>query len=353
MINIVEKNKMYAPIIRKIIDSSNVFLERALPKDGNILVSKGDLVRPFDRLGDCIFSHNVVTYPKSFKPLHPKDESHFFYQGEIVGLISKKRIPAPFNGRLQKEDSDWIFKESDGKFILLSAVWGEIQDLTASRSVLIKTQMKDILFAASTDSSLAGELVVFPNPTEILEESYLENFTKGTEGKIIYMGHYVDLELVKRAYSLGVGALIAGSAHKDAFAFAKSVGMGFAVIVGFGKYETPEYIYNLLNLVSYRHVFFHGDKNLLRIPFPSEKFIDDSTTLGNNIMTSLNVSTTTKVDKTSIVLVEVGMRVQVFQNPYFGKTGVINEVKENSVVVSIENATDRKEIMLPNFYVLG
>ena len=59
---------MLAPIIKKLNLSKQVLIERTLPVDGEITAKIGEQVRPFDRLGECAFSHRSLVLPKNFMP---------------------------------------------------------------------------------------------------------------------------------------------------------------------------------------------------------------------------------------------------------------------------------------------
>lgn len=331
---------MLVPVIKRIKENKKCFIERIFPIDGNLSVSIGDKVEPFNHLGECSFSQNELVLPKGFKPHGLKTDKRYYYAGSLLGKSGSTKISAPYDGNLAlSENKKYTFKEIDKRYIVLSGVWGTIKSIYEKKSVLLETQTKDVLFSASTNVQASGELVVFPNPTDILKRSYLESFAKGIKGKIVYIGHYVGLDVVIRAYEMGASALISGSAHKDVFDYAKNNNFAFGVISGFGKIKTPDDVYKMLSSVSYRYVFFEGDNNLLRIPIPAE----DPAISTNNIVESRTAP---------VKHIEAGMKVQVFQNPYFGWVGVVDRVSESSIFVKFGIDKNSVEVRLPNFFIV-
>jgi len=336
---------MLVPVVRKIKDNENLLVERVFPVDGEWSVQEGEFVEPFSRLGGCRFSQNKMVLPKGFKPNDMKSTKKLFYADSLLGKAKKEKIFAPYDGNLMEVNGGYVFEENERNYSLLAGVWGTVKSTYDKKSALIQTQSKDILFCASTDKSTSGELVVFPNPSDILKKSYLENFVKGVKGKVIYIGHFVGLDVVKRAYELKASAVVAGSCHSETFDFAKENDFPFGVFSGFGKIKTPDDIYKYLSSVSFRYVFFDGEKNLLRVPVKVED-INKPENLKKGSKVSLYV------DPEYIKEIGVGMKVQVLQNPYFGWIGVVDRVSESSIFVKFGIEDKSVEIRLPNFLIV-
>ena len=329
---------MYVPVLKKIHTSINTLVERALPVSGAIYVKPGVELRPFDKVGDCLFSHQMMPLPDKFKPkkkIVPGGRENF-RRDSVVGHLARERIIAPFDGDLVFDGEVYVFKEIEKKHSLLSGVWGTVSEVIPSMSVLIKTQVADIAFALATPVVASGEMVIFPNPTEILEEYYLESFLKNPLGKVVYIGNYVKEDVVEKAHKLGIGAAICGSTTKKAFDYALKNKFGLGVISGYGKMQVPSSVYNYLSKISYRQVFFEGDRSILSVPIPLEEFMQNN-------------------DKGCVLIKEVlpADKVQVFQKNYFGNIGTVDRVGENSIFVRFK--TEDKsviEILSPNFFIL-
>lgn len=329
---------MIVPVVRKISETKRIFIERTLPKEGSLKVKKGSKVEPFDKLGECVYVQNELELPKGFKPEKFRDKSKYYRAGTLIGKVGKESIKAPYNGNLWKLDKgDFVYQEEEKRYVLLSGVWGTIYDEVPAVSVLIETQVNDLLFATSTEGVASGELLVLPNPSEILRESYLEKFSKGIKGKIVYVGHFIDEVILKKASDMGACAVFAGSCSVETFNYAKSRGIRLGIISGFGKIFTPQFVFKALDSVSYRYVFFDGKSNLLRIPTP----IDGK---GEISRRETKVSLVKKV--------QPGMRVQVLTTEKMGRVGKVDRVSQSSILVKFEGDKEATQVDLPNFLIL-
>jgi hypothetical protein len=172
----------------------------------------------------------------------------------------------------------------------------------------------------------------------VLKESYLEKFSKGIKGKIVYIGHFIDENILRKAHNMGATAIFAGSASTETFNFAKSMRIRLGLISGFGKTPTPNFIFKSLDSVSYRYVFFDGRKNILRIPIP----FDNQT-----------APTDKKEMKGALVKkVQPGMTVQVLTSDKLGRIGKVDRVSQSSILVKFQGDKEATEVHIPNFLIL-
>ena len=274
---------IYAPVLYKLRKRNNVFVERNFKEGGEITVTKANKVKPYDSLGNGLQSGTSA-------------------------------------------------KQSKKGFELLSGVWGEVQDVIEGNSVLLKTQVVDINLFLSTDISVAGELLVFPNPSKQLTQFYLDKFSKSNEGKIIYVGEYLDEILLDKAKQLKVSALICGSTSLQTYLIAKANKIAVGIITGFGELSTPAFVYDFLNTVSNRFVFFEGEKGFLRIPAEAP-------------------FTPKSIKPTPIKALKKGAAVQIFKEPNTGKIGIVDTVKQTSILVRVDEQ-EPFEVELPNLFIL-
>ncbi len=325
--------KTLIPKIKKKRFSVNIFVERSLPLNGTLNVKPGDTVDPVTRLGMTKISTGVSYVPLNMKLAKGKFESGYFYFGEVIGRAGSKKVIAPFDGYISKSQNGYILTQEPKEHWLLSGVWGVVEKRSENGSVLIKTQAIDFNMAVCSSKFVTGELVVFPNPSDVLQLQYLQNFAKDVFGKIIYLGNFATFESVEKAAELGVAGLLAGSAEKQTFDFAKEKGICLGLFNGFGKLETPEIIYAYIKEVSSRFVFMMGEKNIFRIPIPQQDAINTQ-------------------DTNTLVEPAVGMQVQVFQKPYYTHVGQITDVQSDSIYVKLIQAEQPVQIKLPNLVAI-
>lgn len=324
----------YIPVLKKISYSNPAYIERVLPKDGEIMVKEGDSVDPITKLGLTKVSYSKMEIGEKLDITKGKTEDGYFYKGERIGRVGFKYIEAPFNGYLSKEGEKYVFNQEDRDYRLMAGVWGSVNGVVKTRSTLIKTQMVDIPYVYGAGKSTAGELVVFPNPSEMLELQYLQHYTKGAQGKIIYIGGYASPEFLEEAVRLQVRAVIAGGADKSSFKFAKENNIYLAGLNGFGNLKVTNIVYDFLKEISSRYVFIDGYRNLIRIPVAEDyKFEHKAEHDGkyNNLRR-----------------LEEGLKVQVFVKPYFGWFGEVKSIQESKVYVKLNNAGEEISVTPPN-----
>lgn len=329
---------MYLPIVKKYMKNNGVLIERALPKKGELNSPIGSKVEPFTKLGVTKVSYGKLPLSKKFKIAKGKDLDTYFYTGDTLGKSGRKKVIAPFDGYLEKaQDESFLFRQEERDYWLLSGVWGEVVNFVKGHSVLLKTQTLDLHLAACTDISHAGELIVFPNPSKLLEMQYLENYAKDSFGKNIYVGNYVNEELIKRASELGVGGVIAGSTSREAMKLAKRQNIFLGSISGFGEIPTPKYIFEILKEISSRYVFLEGGRGIVRIPVP-ELFSPTEVRAANY---------TGQLRK-----LKKGLKVQVFEDTYFGFVGKIESIQDDGVRVILDDVSEPVIIKIPNILAL-
>ncbi|MFZ5425265.1 MAG: hypothetical protein ACOZAO_05710 [Patescibacteria group bacterium] len=324
-------------VARKAAYSNNIYIERTLPSSGDIVAKIGVSVEPFTKLGMTKISYGVMPVPNGLQFKKDKNIGSYFYNGEVIGTSSSGNLIAPFDGYLVSEKDKLVFRQDQRDYWLLSGVWGEVAGIVDKKSILLKTQTLDLHLAACTDNSFAGELIVFPNPSPILEMQYLEKFTKNVFGKIIYTGNYASINLLKKAISMGVGGVLAGGADKYGFDLAKKSNLFLGVFSGHGNIPTPPFIFNALKDISNRFIFVQGERELIRVPVPQKFDV--------NLVRKNKPRTFLKVPKK-------GMIVQVFEKPYFGWVGTIEDVQKEKIYVKLDDAEKVIEVTFPNLISL-
>ncbi|MFA6981427.1 MAG: hypothetical protein WC243_00140 [Patescibacteria group bacterium] len=325
----------YVPIYKKIIHANDVLVERSLPNEGSLRVKAGDIVEAFTEIGSSKYAlNNFLVDPLFSAQLFP---GKTFARGETIGRFRGKSVDAPFNGVLEKQGDAFVLVSQKETFVLLSGVWGEVVDVAENLSALIKTHTTNIHMLASTENSVEGELVVFPNPSSEMQMQYLKKYHKNVYKKILYVGDYFQEDLLEKAIELEVSGILAGSADRELFSIAKKADIFLGLFSGFGQLSTPKDVFSTLTNVSNRYVFVRGIEGLLRIPMP-EAF-DDPEVRSSTV-------------KTNLKLLKKGVRVVVFSEDHFGWVGFIEKASKDSIVVKFEKNDTSVEVPLPNIWAL-
>ncbi len=310
-------------------------VERTLPKEGQISVSVGEQVDPSTRLGTCKVVYEMVKLGSKFKAEKQEADSTYYADGSFVGSVGKKKFFAPFNGNLEETPEGFVFKAENMDYWLMPGVWGEVADISNNRSVLIKSQSVDLHVPVARGKPFSGELIIFPNPSEMLAEQYFHNYIKSPNGKIVYVGNHLNIELAEKAHQMGLLALLAGSATKEAYDFVEEQGMSLGLFVGFGKINTPDMIYQFINDITNRYVFLLVDKNTLQIPVPTENEFEQN-------------------GKPSKILkfVRKDTIVQVLNSENFGQIGTVDRVTKSGIFVKLHENNQEVEVSPPNILII-
>lgn len=326
---------VYILVYKKMKYSKQVLIERALPVKGDLVVKRGDIVVPFTKIGRSKVSKESFNLSSKIRLGSKKKEGTFVYKGDQIGKIGLlKKIIAPYNGILEKINNTWYLAQEKRDSWILSGVWGTVKDVIPSHSVKIMTQSVDINFVAYTPDFVMGELIVFPNPSDLLDIEYLNNFSNSRQNKIIYIGHHIRKKIIDTALELNIGCIIGGSITKANFNYAKKNKLPIAITTGFGFLKTPPFIFDFLKTISNRHVFVDGNVGILQIPMPVEN--------------------TFKKDSMAHSLREVraGLSVLVLENDYFGSTGVVENVQDSNIYVKLDKSGKRVSVQVPNIFAL-
>lgn len=327
------------PLVEKIYRTDSFFIERTLPDVGSMYVTKDANAEPFTKLGETKVSYFFEKIPPSFFLI--RKPNTFIEKGVLIGERKKgyfkiDKLFAPYNGFIREVgDGSHIFEQEKENFVLYSGTWGKVVDLVENKSVLIKGSATIIYASVSTAFEAEGELVVLPNPSELLEDPYFRHFTKGIAGKVIYSGYFIKLENLKKAIDLGVKGIIAGGFDKVSFDYAQKNGFLLASISGFGKIPTPDPIYDLFQSVSNRYIFIRGQRGEILIP-SADKF---------NVKESEN--------KNFLVELKNDMIVQVLERPYFGFLGTVKGQKDGKIEVALSSSVEVISVRSTNLIALA
>src|SRR3989304_5883384 len=163
---------MYAPILKRIKYLDNVLVERALPVKGFTSVKEGDVVEPFTKLGMAKVSFSKIMLPDKIKMTREFSNKMFITTKKEIGRVGFKKVLAPFDGYLTKENGVFIFQEETRDYWLLSGVWGQVVSVVKDNSVLVRTQVIGRNAARGRKVSVRGRRRVLPTPPDTLEMHY-------------------------------------------------------------------------------------------------------------------------------------------------------------------------------------
>lgn len=294
----IKKQLFYSPI---------VFLEKTLPKEGEIVVKVGDLVAPFDVLG-----HTYISLTRRRLAL-PKGTKLLVQDGELIGvgqILAKKSkfiggqvFTAPFSGLVKIEEDGRALEISSSpeRFNLVSGISARVAKIISNLSLLLETSATLVQGVWAVGPEIVGEI-------RFLEEPPGGSLTKGlgpeSVGKIIVYPGFVNDAFLQKAKTLGVTGVVCGAVESRL----EESWLTVLVTEGFGKAEMPRKLAQSLKQASLKTAVISPARNQLILPdYPDSGLsLKDRFTLRREA--------------------KVGDLIQILNWPYFSEEAVVEQL---------------------------
>lgn len=294
---------------RQIFYALRVFLEKTLPKRGEILVRTGEAVKPFTVLGHTYLSLFKKRWPLRKGSLVVVGDGAAVAAGEVLAkkssLMQQELIKSSLSGtaRVYEEEGFIEVSSSPERFNLISGIEAKVVKILPRLSVLLQTQATVLQGVWASGPEVVGELSFLD-----LEENIArtKDLTPEDTGKIVVFPNFVTLGVLQKAKALGLAGLVCAGVEKN------SVGEMLPVLTteGFGPGRMPEKTIRSLKNMGLKTAVISPPRRQLIVPGYQE---EDS---------PLVVSRSEKRE------LKIGDRVQVLSWPYFPEEGIVNSVFE-------------------------
>ena len=310
---------MIIPVFKSIQFYTKFLIERSLPSKGKIMAVENTYIKPWDRLGFCRTSNKEIIIPKDYKIQKKFLSKNFVKSGELIGKKKNNYLFSTFDGFIQNRGVANVVISYPQDVFKVSGVFGNVVNVASSNSVLIETSGYEIRLVATSTSSTEGQLIVLPNPTDILQIEFMNRYVKEGVGSIIYIGDYLRLEVLNRAMEIGCSGVICGSCDREVIQYAKENNFFVGIFSGFGRIPTHSKTYKLLKSKDKQYCIVQEDsENLFISVNPNE----DS----NNPLDLITQSYLT---------INNGIGVIVLDYPYYGWEGEVIEINQADVYVRL------------------
>lgn len=304
---------MIIPAFKNITYQKDIFLERALPSKGKVLLNTGEQVNSYSKIGFSKNSIREILIPVDLKIAKNSFKQKQYKIGDLVAYGKNKYLFAPFDGYLENRGKINVLVKDPEDYWLISGVSGEVANVIPSRSVLIKTSGFELKFFATSTPICEGVLEVLPNPSELIEIEYMDKYIRNGLGKIVYTGDFLRKEMLLKAIEIGCEGLITSSCDRETLKIAKENNFFVGVLSGFGRIPLREKTWKFLKTFKSKYsIIREGSNNL----FISELHSDYK-------------------NENSFVNLKVGLPVVVLDYPYFGWEGVVTAIEQDNVRVKI------------------
>lgn len=254
---------MEAFVKRQVFYNQKFFLEKRLPKSGEVLVRVGDVVKPFDVLGFTYVSRLAR------KVLVPVGARLLVSEGEMVtadqvlavrpGFIKKQEILAPLAGTVQLKDRELTVLSPPEKFNLVSGIAARVAKVYGKLAVLLEASGTSLKGVWSCGVETVGEIKVLETGGEALKASHLE---AQAAGKILVFPGLVSLVVLNKARALGAAGFVCASLELED----KSCPLNVLVTEGFGPAVMPTRLKFFLSTLKIRAALISPARQELIIP---------------------------------------------------------------------------------------
>ena len=304
---------MIIPVYKNISFQDEFYIERSLPNKGKILVNEGDSVSSYTKIGYSKNINRELIIPSNFKINNKLIGNNSIKSGDLVAYLDNSYIFAPFDGYIETSGKSRALVKYQEDYWNLSGVTGKIHKVVPSRSCLIKTSGYLIKFFEVSKPEVEGELVILPNPSELIENDFMDRYIKDGLGKIVYTGDYLRKSMLQKAMDIGCEGVIAGSCDRETLLWAKENNFFVGLLSGFGRIPTVNKLFNLIK---------NFDSKYMLVREGSSAMFVSSTEKKNFLQRPFET-------------VKEGLSVICLTHPYFGWEGVVSSVASDKVSVKI------------------
>jgi len=317
---------------------------RILPLKGEVIVKKGDRVKPDDivartHLPGVVEPMNVANVlgipPEDIGECMLKKEGDQVEAGEVIALsksffgLFKSKCPAKISGTIES------ISQVTGQVLLRGApipvtvkayVDGEVVEIFEKEGVAVSTWCSFIQGIFGIGGETHGEIKVVVNDNaQVLTDKEIDD---SCQGKVIVGGSMVTADAVKKAAKVGAsGIVVGGFDDKDLRGFlgydigvaitgSEEIGTSLIVTEGFGQISMAQRTFDLLKSKEGQRACINGATQIRAGVIRPEVIIPQEGDIHAKIEDS---------DYRELGL-QIGSPVRVIRHPYFGKLGDVSNL---------------------------
>lgn len=336
----------------KVTSGTIIRKERKLPIEGELLVKQGDTVsaetivaqthvpsdihmrpiayivgcEPYElpnvmkfKEGDFIKEGDLMAETKSFFGLfrsthYSKHTGTIELISDVTGMVAIREPPTPVQ--------------------LNAYIPGTIVEEYGNEGVMIETVAAFVQGIFGIGGERHGELMIIAQPDEVLT---LEHISSECAGKIVVGGSLITAEILKKASDVGVTGIVVGGIRREdvtkflgyeigvAITGEENINLTCIITEGFGKMRMAGHIFNLLHDHNGNYASINGATQIRAGVIRPE------------IIVPLQDTTKLDAEETLTYGMELGTRIRVIRQPYFGALGSVAELPIELQTVETES----------------
>ena len=341
----------YTPGLR-VSEHTVIRRERRLPLKGEVLVARGARVSANDPVARTLLPGNVQTVNvANLLGCDPVDVPKMLTQG-VGAAIGKGEVIAKRRGMFGLGESKALSpvagvlescSEVTGQVILREPpmpievdayIDGVVVEVTEGEGVTVEAPAAFVQGIFGVGGETNGELVQVVNgPGEPLTA---ERLTADLRGKVVIGGSYVSFDLLKKAVSLGVKAVIVGGFDdRDlrelmgydlgvAITGTENIGLTLVLTEGFGHMPMAERTFRLLSSLAGKPASVSGATQIR------------AGVLRPEIVVPLPAENVPKNEDRRSMGMEIGSLIRGIREPFFGRIGKVAELPPELAALETE-----------------
>jgi len=341
----------YTPGLR-VADHTMVRRERRLPLKGEVLVTRGAQVRATDTVARTLIPGNVQTVnianalgcdPCDVPKALALGVGTTVGKGDVIarrkgmfGLMESK-VPSPARGILEscsEVTGQVILREPPMPVEVDAYIDGVVAEVMEGEGVVVETPAAFVQGIFGVGGETNGELAVaVSGPGESLTP---ERLTPALAGKVVIGGSYVSFDLLKKAVSLGVKAVIVGGFDdRDlrelmgydlgvAITGTENIGLTLVLTEGFGHMPMADRTFRLLSALAGKPASVSGATQIR------------AGVLRPEIVVPLAAEGGPRGDDRRSTGMEVGSLIRGIREPFFGRIGKVAELPPELAALETE-----------------
>jgi hypothetical protein len=326
---------MIIPVYKNIEYLEDFYLERPLPNKGKILVTEGESVFSYTKIGFSKNSAHELIIPNSLVFNYKLKNRKFIKSGELLAKKSNNYLFAPFDGYLEDRKESKVLIKHQEDYWLIAGVTGEVLKIIPSKSCLIKSSGFNFKFFETSIDQVEGELRVLPNPSELIEIDFMQKYIKNGIGLVIYTGDYLRKALLDKAIEIGCEGVICGSCDRETLLYARENNFFVGILSGFGRIPTHSKVFELLKKFDSKYCIVQESSGNLFIS-------------SNNILKGKE-----SLIQSPFIFPRKGMSVICLEYPYFGWEAEIEKVESEVVGVKIKKNNEELKLLNSDIVALA
>jgi hypothetical protein len=281
-----------------------------------------------------------------------KSEGEIVEEGDILARrtvslgIMEKLVRSKFEGKISFERVDKGILDimaPSRESVMTAGMYGRVAHVMPSvknpySEVILKVDGLEVNAAIAFGEKVSANLAVLKDGNSVYTAS---DVTESFKGKIVVAGRHLNIKLYEALIEAGVKGIIAGGVVSQGFNSIREKSVPTAILEGWGIIPINNVVIEMLRSYENAPVFIDSAKNKIFV-YPAGDGEDLSKNyLDNNFLYKLSD------DLPDIVEACEDMKVQIWDEPFWGYSGKITDVLKNDDLINVELSTGSKVLVEP------